>query len=189
MLAMEKLLRPITIAVVLCTLLCIAISADSEEQFHPDKARFFCDSSIVYFPHGKVGLIFDTAECINCRQSLPEWRFIGDLKVDSIIYIDSTLPLTEENQIADIEINSPGLRRILENSNAYKIAKSFPEAVPEDTLFWDSVRVKWHILPDISKYYTIRFDEAVEMDSVINWLRSVPDIRKIEKIWIPPEPE
>ena len=167
-------------------LVTFSISANATD-FVPGKANFEADSVLVFFPAGITGIVFDTSKCENCRSTFPEWRYIGDLKIDSIMHIDTTVPFTTPAQIENVQISSPELRQLLLTSNAYRIEKFFPWAIPHDTLFWDSIRVKWHVHKDCSLYYIISFDEGISADSIMILLQQVPALRNPSPIPIPLE--
>ena len=162
--------------------------ADSTDMIVDGRAFFQADQSLIAIKLGINGLVFDTSDCPNCESQLPVWRFIGDLKVDSIVQSDwSKVALTDESQMDSVSINSVGLQDALKDINVYELIKMFPNRVPADTLFWDSIRVKRHIIPDLSVYYEIRYSDTTEYDAVLQKLLPVTNIGGIGPVQMPVE--
>ncbi len=142
----------------------------------PGIVRFETDSSTLFIPHKIWGMIFDTSDYDNRRTDLPKWRFMGNLKIDSIMYMDSTIPFIETIQLEAVNIGSSELLQIMAETQTHKLLRMYPWKLPHDTLFWDSIREKWHIEPDLSRRFKIIFNENVSVDSVSGLLDSIPTI-------------
>ena len=91
---------------------------------YPGQAAFEADRTIITMPYGMAAIVFDTSECENCHDSVPVWRFIGNLKVDSLIYREEEFPhtriattVTDSSQLEGIRIDSPELVQTLERVN------------------------------------------------------------------------
>lgn len=123
-----------------------------------------------------AGLFFDTIIYDGYPDSLPPWRFFGNLKIDSVYYTDSIVPLKTKAQMSGIEIKSKALIKVLEKSKTYKLLRRIPDAITGDTLHWDPVREEWVTVADFSQFYAFRFSESISLDSVLSWLKQVPDL-------------
>ncbi|HEX2896720.1 MAG TPA: C25 family cysteine peptidase, partial [candidate division Zixibacteria bacterium] len=150
------------------------------------RAIFYAKYSLISIDTEVKGLVFDTSECLNCKSIYPAWRFIGDLKVDSLIQADGTsIAVTQESQLENIVVSSEYLSDALKEINTLRLKKLFPEAEPEDTLYWDPIRQKWHILPDLSAYYDIQYSDTLSYDTVLQQLLTVPNIGRIGRVQFP----
>ena len=70
--------------------------ADSTDMIVDGRAFFQADQSLIAIKLGINGLVLDTSDCPNFESQFPAWRFIGDLKVDSIVRSDwSKVALTD----------------------------------------------------------------------------------------------
>ena len=148
-----KYLNVILILIVTLLFLPVSTLCSEDQRFETGVVNIDISRGMIEMPFEITGLIFDSSECINCKETYPPWRFLGNLKLDSLIYgRDSTIPVIEESQVADISINSPELLNVLDSVKSYKLVKRFPNSTPDDTLYWDSIRSMWHILPDMSTF-------------------------------------
>ncbi len=161
---------------IILLIFCLFNMSHAEDTWQPGIVRFETDSSTLFIPHEIWGMIFDTSDCDNHRTGLPKWRFIGNLKIDSIMYMDSTVPFMEAIQLEAVHIGSSELLQIMAESKTHKLQRMYPWILPHDTLFWDSIRVKWHTEPDLSRRFKIIFTENVSVDSVSGLLDSIPTI-------------
>lgn len=169
-------------------LLTVAISSSlnaNDEYFFSGKAGLEADQLIISFSNGVVGLIFDTSDCEGCKDSLPLWRFIEDLKIDSLVYMDSVIYYNDPVRSGDFQINSNDLIQVFDKTNVSKFIRRAPWEVPGDTLYWDSVRLKWQILYDLSEHYRIEFNDTLSIDSVILWLGNVTELESSGGLPIP----
>lgn len=154
-------------------------------KYHQGQAGFSAPPSIVAMPGSVQGIIIDTSGCDQCKDTLPSYRFLGDLLVDSIIYVDSTRRVTSPEQMQGISIESSELRSVLQQVHVYRLARSFRGAIPGDTLRWNPVTEKMDTLPDLSWHYDLRFDSTITVDSVVNLLSTVDGLVSYGGIQIP----
>jgi len=171
----------------------ILVVTSAEADVYPGQAAFNADQSVITMPKGTVSLFFDTSQCEGCRDSLPPWRFIGDLKVDSIkLYAirgrSMTTELSDASQLDGVKIVSKDLIAVLRKLKVVRLIKRAPMFAPSDTLFWDSVTNRWVNTPDLSTAYRLIFDESIDPDSAVNWLRQVPGLIDANKLDRPLEP-
>jgi len=168
------------VSIVLTVLVLCTLSTQGATVYEGQVA-FEADQSIISFPQNVYGLVFDSSDCKDCIDLYPEWRFFGNRKIDSLLLTTSikpfettkkvVSPLTVATQLTGTSINSQELLQVIEKSRSFRLTKSFPHAIPGDTLYWDSIRVKWHRLPDLSRFYRLSFDKKLNVDSVVKWLR------------------
>ncbi len=170
--ALSSLIIP---TVLMCLILKVAASG-ADLEMKPGIARFKADRAIISMPHGTRGVVFDTSACLDCRQRLPAFRFLGNLKIDSIIYDDGTRTLDSAAQLTNIRIKSTELLISLDEVKAVRLERRFPSYTPGDTLYWDSLLKEWKILPDLTYHYKFTFDESTDLDSVIKSLETVQGI-------------
>ncbi len=117
------------------------------------RAFFSAEHDSMYFRPGVSEVVFDTSACNNCKNIYPAYRFIYDLKVDSIRINGVMTAVTEESQMDSIYINSESLCGILDYYNIYSLNKVFPLSIPNDTLVWDRTRLRYNRVGDLSKSY------------------------------------
>ena len=156
-----------------------------KNTYYQGQAGFEAAPSIVAMPGPVRGIIIDTSECGQCRDTLPSYRFLGDILVDSIIYLDSTRRVASPEQMQGISIGSSELRSVLQQVHAYRLARSFRGAIPGDTQHWNSVTKKMDTLPDLSWHYDLRFDSSITVDSVYKLLSTVNGLVSYGGIAIP----
>jgi hypothetical protein len=156
-----------------------------KNTYYQGQAGLKAPPSIVAMPASVRGIIVDTSECGRCRDTLPAFRFLGDILVDSIIYLDSTRRVDCAEQMQGISIESSKLRSVLQQVHAYRLARSFRGAIPGDTQRWNSVTKKVDTLPDLSWHYNIRFDSSISVDSVYKLLSTVNGLVSYGGIPIP----
>jgi hypothetical protein len=142
-------------------------------QYRQGQAGFEAPPSIIAMPAFVHGIIIDTSDCGQCLDTLPYYRFLGDLLVDSIIYEDSTRPVTNAEQMQGISIESSELRNVLQQAHVFRLARSFRGVIPGDTMRWNPVTQKMDTLPDLSWHYDFRFDPNITVDSVVSLLSTV----------------
>ncbi len=145
--------------------------------FYDGVVSFKADHDIISFDNGVIGLIYDTSACPGCKDTLPEWRYIGDLLIDSIVYLDSVIVYDDSTKLNDITINSAGLLNVLKDANAYKLIQRAPWFDPADTLYWDPIFHEYKILNDLSIHYKFYFNDTLSIDTVRSWLHNVSDIQ------------
>ena len=171
----------------------VLTSPVAQADVYPGQAAFNADQSLITMPKGMVLLVFDTSQCEGCRDSLPPWRFIGDLKVDSVkLYVvggrSMTSELSDPSQLDGVRIISKDLIAALQKLKVVQLIKRAPMFAPSDTLFWDSVTNRWVKNPDLSTAYRLMFDENIHPDSAVHWLQRVPGMIDANKLDIPHEP-
>jgi len=163
--------------VILCA---IDGSAPAEElDYYPGSARFKADYGTVFFPAEIRTLFFDTLECQGCRDSLPPWRFIGDLKIDSIIRKGVTEPFVRESLIYGVQINSPELISVIKKNNCYLLGRRIWDAVPYDTLGYSRSGQDQVVVPDLSKHFYIAFDSLRNAKDIVAQLKAVPNLKNV----------
>lgn len=155
-------------------LLICATSLSREADYYPGVARFTADYSVVFLPGTVSELVFDTTNCPACRDTLPEWRFIGPLKLDGLIRAGEYEPLESEAQRSDILVNCPELLECMHTHRAVNLRRRISMAVPYDTLVWSRSKNRWVVVDDITKHFSIKFSVERSVDSVISCLRSAP---------------
>lgn len=153
--------------------------------YYQGQAGFKAPPSIVAMPASVHGIIIDTSDCGQCRDTLPSYRFLGDLLIDSIIYEDSTRPVTSAEQMQGISIESSKLQSVIQQVHVFRLARSFSHVIPGDTLRWNPVTQKMDKLPDLSWHYDFRFDPNITVDSVVNLLSTVNGLVSYGGIPIP----
>jgi hypothetical protein len=188
---MKTVFKQIRLLWIICTvnlvLLFIPMSylLAQDPGYYPGLLRFETDTSYIYFGPTVKGLVFDTSECVGCKQQLPSWRFLGDLKIDSLRYIDTTIQIEDSIQIGDVRITSPGLMEKLEILGASRLVKAFKRHVLHDTLYWDSIRQIMHVRKDLSLSFMVYFDTTISLDSAKQILHGVPGLEGVNGIPIP----
>jgi len=120
-----------------------------EPSFYQGRIELRADRTVISIDPDINGLSFDTTVGPNEKRQYPEWMFLGDVKVDSIIYRDSVRLLYDSTQLTGIEVSSDTLLGIFSEAKVYRILKLVPTFEPSDTLYWDSIRIRWHTLPDL----------------------------------------
>jgi len=150
----------------------------NDQRYETGVINIDISQGMIEMPFEIKGLIFDSSECANCKIIYPSWRFQGNLKLDSLIYgRDSTIPVIEESQVANISINSPELLNVFDSVKSYKLIKTFPHKTPDDTLYWDPIRSMWHILPDMSTNHKFYFHDTIPISNVLDLLEDVPNLK------------
>jgi hypothetical protein len=144
-----------------------------KNTYYQGQAIFKAPPSIVTLPVSVQGIIIDTSKCGRCKDTLPAFRFLGDILVDSIIYVDSTRRVDSAQQMQGISIESSKLQSALRRARAYRLARSFRGVIPSDTLRLNSVTKRVDKLPDLSWDYDLRFDSSITFDSVYKLLSAV----------------
>ena len=162
-----------------CTVLtCALVLANPERSIadvYSGRAAIMADESVISIRYGVKGLVFDTT-CSSCKSQYPEWMFLGNTKVDSIISFTDTHALTESSDMEGISVNSEELLAVLAANNVYRLMKSFPRRIPSDSLYWNEKRAEWKVLPDLTKHYYIEFDTTVGVQGVVDQLSAVSDL-------------
>jgi len=156
-----------------------------ESTYFLGKIQLNAERSVISIEENIYGLSIDTSVSPGEKADYPNWMFIGDLKVDSIFYENSRVQLMDSTQLHGINIYSDTLLGLFSDAKVYCLTKMFPDFSPEDTLYWDSVRVRWHTLPDMSKFYKICFPEEIDIDSLANNILSIVGIGEAQGIGIP----
>jgi subtilisin family serine protease len=157
------------------------VALSQEDTVKAGSAAFEADFSVVSFPPGVVALYFDTSESGNLMSSLPEWRFLGGLKIDSVETFASSYPtvispLSSASQVEGLTITSASLQTVLERANVLCLRRSVRHSVPNDTLVWNEAHSEWRRVPDLSRHYMISFHDSLSVDSVITWLSVVTEL-------------
>jgi len=156
-------------------------NAADRPAYYAGKVAFNCASSTIVIHPPLVGIVIDTSYVFD-RDSLPSWRFIGAMKIGSVIYIDSIRPLITSEQLNSVRISDSSLVQAIAEINAYKLVKYFPSSIPFDTLWWDSARGRNVSLPDLSKWHIVHFSpkkpfkDVVEKFTIIDGLKHVGGI-------------
>ncbi|MBN2227263.1 MAG: hypothetical protein JW763_07840 [candidate division Zixibacteria bacterium] len=158
------------------------VAGAQRETHYKGVIGFKAGHDIISFQNGAIGLVFDTAECTQCKDSLPSWRCLESLKVDSVIYRKRTIALEDSILTADYETNSIGLLDILHDINCRSLVRRMPWFDPSDTLGWDPVRKETRIRKDLSIHFKITFGETINLDSLSSKLNAVPNILSTGKI-------
>lgn len=162
------------------------IAQESTDGFYRGRAVVKASPSAITIPFDIQGVVFDTTLGRNDQRDHPDWSFIGSLRIDSLVMRigDSTVPLLDREQIEGLMLDS-SLADAFAAIRIRKLRKSHPDKTPEDTLYWDSVRVKQHVLQDMSVYYRIRFSEEFSVDSLLEILNSLNVLDGTSRIPIP----
>ena len=168
----------VIVAIVFCTVQLLSTQSYAGD-YYEGQAAIKADQSVISIRQDVWGLVFDTT-CNSCKSQYPEWMFLGDLKVDSLILETGTSPVTQSSEMEQISINNPALLSILESTNTFRLSKYFPLEVPGDTLWWDPVRAVWKDLPDLSQHYYIEFDSLLSVQSVVDQLVAIPELKLAE---------
>ncbi|MFH1372340.1 MAG: C25 family cysteine peptidase [bacterium] len=165
---------------------CIAVfgssalgSTQEPLEHHLGMARFKADYSVVFFPAGISKLYFDTTDCLDCRETLPPWRFIGALKVDSLVRNGVTETVVKQSHMEGLKITSSGLIDCLAEARVYALGRRFSRSVPYDTLVWNRIRRKTVVVPDLSKHFGILFNRNSTVDSVVALLDAVRELTNV----------
>jgi Peptidase family C25/Subtilase family/FlgD Ig-like domain len=145
-------------------------------EFEKGKIRFSAPQNVIEMPANRAGLVFDASKCENCRDSLPSYRFLGSLKIDSIINVGSVTRLSSLEQSREIIIKDEKLITAIAKLNPYKLVRRFTNFVPDDTLYWDTLLHEWKIFPDMSVHYTLFFHDSLDLDTAASWLSGITDV-------------
>lgn len=156
--------------------------AAQESRYYPGKVHIMAEYSVVFFPAGVTRLFFDTLECKDCKERLPRWRFIGDLKIDSLERNGVTEPLEKESQMVGIIISPRALLDCMQRDKAYCLERVFPASIPYDTLRWSKVGQQYRRIPDLSKHFCVRFSENRTLDTIISRLKSVRELSSVSVV-------
>ena len=148
-------------------------------------ARFWADYDIVFLPGKVSALYFDTTYSYMTIHRAPEWQFIGRLKVDSLVRDGKVEPVVDNNQLAGVIIAPEALQDCLADHKVSLLGRRIPRAVPYDTLYWDDVRHRWWILPDLSMHFHILFDNNRSIRQTIGCLGQVGGMANFGPIEIP----
>lgn len=168
----------ITIGIIM-TFVPMSANCQTDSVWYPSGMQFYASPGLLDMTEGVIGAVFDSAECGNCRQIYPAWRFMGDLKVDAIIYEDSVVLVTEESQLVGLQIYSDSLLEKLSQIGAFKINRIFPTASADDTLYYDTVWERWHSLPDLTRLYSVRFPREFAVESALDSVGLVAGIVEV----------
>ena len=147
--------------------------------------RFWADYDVVFLPGKLSALYFDTLVTQSERHTLPQWRFFGPLKVDSVVYDGKVEQLQDSNQLAGVIISPGTLQDCLSGSCVTSLHRRIPRAIPYDTLYWSEPRGQWMVLPDLSMHFRIHFDEHRSIKRVINCLDEVRGLMYLSPLEIP----
>ena len=159
---------------VLCSVLLLS-SHSIAEDYYEGQAAIMADQSVISIRQDVWGLVFDPT-CSSCKSSYPEWMFIGDLKVDSVILETGSIPLTQSTEMEQVSISNAALLSILKSTNTTRLMKYFPLEAQGDTLWWDPDRAVWKVLPDLSLHYYIEFDPVSTVQGVVDQLAAIPEL-------------
>lgn len=99
-----------------------------EPSYYPGTARFEAEHADLFFPAGVSKLVFDTTDCTGCKDTLPSWRFIGDIKVDSVTKDGTTEALENAGQMSGIEIASSELITLLRQDKVTSLERRIASA-------------------------------------------------------------
>lgn len=157
------------------------VSAADRPAFYAGKVQFSCAPSTIIITPPLVGMVIDTSEGFD-RDSLPNWRLIGALKIDSVIYIDSTRPLITSEQLNGLRISDSSLVRAIDEINVYKLVKYFPSSIPFDTIWWDSARGRNVSLPDLSKWHMFYFSPQKQIKDVVEKITIIDGLKHVSGI-------
>lgn len=171
------------ISVCFLTLVCFFTSNLNSQEliYHLGRASFTTDYSALLFPKEVDRIYFDTSQCAHCRDSLPSWRFLHSLKVDSLLINGEVTPLTSESQMSGIVLDSCKLAACLKKYKVSVLLKGFSGTAPYDTLAWSHIYKKNVVIPDLARHYILRFDSTICVDSVLECLHSVPGLGGVAK--------
>jgi len=156
----------------------------AQVEYYPHNVEFSADHEALAFPPGVRAIKFDTLFGKGETGDAASWRYFGNLKMDSLVFEDSTIPITDSNQIRDVHI-SPELIEVFETVNIYLVLPSFFRLGAKDTIVWDSITEQWKHLPDLSRFWEIRYASGISIDSVSSLLRRLPAIGFAKGIEIP----
>jgi len=150
-----------------------AILAQPVEKYYKGKAGIKASPSIISMPASVWGIVIDTSNCIDCEDTIPAYRFLGDVLVDSILYNDSVRFVDCPERMQGISIGSAELQSVIRQVPVFRVYRVFRGVTPGDTLHWNSVTQKMDVLPDLSWHYHLRFNPDIPVDSVIALLATI----------------
>ena len=187
---MSGCVRSLSRVVVLTVALLLAAmqSWSQDERYWPGEIGFTADHEVLDIPYGISGLIFDTTECPGCQDSLPQWRYLGDLKIDSVMmtggyrrqgWVES---YQSGDQLRNLVVESEELLEILHRYGCRLLKKCFSRFDAADTVSWDSIQSVWFHGPDLSRHFRVVIPHDMVVDSVITELETVAGLRYIHRI-------
>jgi len=148
-------------------------------DYAPGSARFKAGFETVFFPANVQALYFDTIECCECFDSLPEWRFLGPLKVDSIKVDGKFVPLTDKLQMSGIRFDANDLAGILQVNGVYMISRRIHHFEQFDTLWRDPISGQWNAIPELSKHFRIWFSKDRDAFYISDQLKAISDLTNV----------
>lgn len=134
------------------------------------------EHSLIDLVFDVVGVIFDTSGTV---PRTPEGWAPGDLGrivVESLIYRDSVVPVISSSQLVGIHIGTDSLQSTLKRLGVHRLRKSFPHVHHGDTIYYDSTRMRFKRMHDLSLFYRLEFPPDRNVDSAVISLRVVPGI-------------
>jgi hypothetical protein len=96
----------------------------------------------------------------------------------------SVLPLTSKEQLQGIYIDSL-VAESFASARISSVRKVNPNFTFADTLYWDSIRGKWHNLSDLTVYYLVLFSEKQSLDSTVQILKEIEALDLVGREPIP----
>jgi hypothetical protein len=147
--------------------------------------RLWADYDMVFLPGKVSALYFDTTYSYMTIHQAPKWQFIGRLKIDSLVRDGKVEPMVNADQLTGVIIAPEALRDCLAEHKVYLLGRRIPRAVPYDTLYWDDIRQRWWILPDLSMHFRISFDKNRSIRQTIESLGRVGRLANLGPIEIP----
>jgi hypothetical protein len=97
---------------------------------------------------------------------------------------DGIRAITREEQLKGVILPAP-IRHALSAIQAEALVHTFPGFEPEDTLYYDEIRDRWHILPDLSVFWNVWFPDTLSMADACNELLQIDGITSADSIEIP----
>jgi hypothetical protein len=176
---MNNLLGQLTGKVFLVIAFCMClfqIGYSQESEHYEGMTIIRADYEKVFFPSEITAIYFDTIPCEGCKDSLPGWRFIDDLKIDSLVRNDSVIELTAQSQLDSIVLNSTQLTNIFNECKTFKLSRLIKKAVPYDTIRWSKFKKENVVVHDMSKSFMIEFSKALDVDSIVHELQNTEEL-------------
>jgi len=148
-------------------------------------ASFWADYDMVFLPGKISALHFDTTYSNMNIHSTPRWQRLGRLKVDSLVRDDKVEPIVADGQLTGVIIGTEAFQNCLADHKVFLLGRVIPHAVPHDTLIWSERRGQWCLVPDLSMYFNILFDENRSIKQTLKCLAQVGGLTDISPIPIP----
>ena len=168
-----------------CFILSVVGTKYTHGQSYKGRVVIRAPEELVSFGTSVQTLIFDTIICDTCIESVPSWKRLGGLAVDSIYVPEGPHAVEQATQLEGLQINSVELLSVLTRARTWMLRKAFPDSQPEDTIRWSGILKKWVKVSDLSTFYEVRFDTSIALDSVFQWLEEVPNLLDFHSVPIP----